>query len=109
MRHSGRGRPVHASRVEQGPRPQLWLNVALAVGLLVVAWILFVAGLLAGFDETTGEVRSSSRWAVWSLAGAAFVGSGVAPAYVSGKREFLLVPALTVAALVIGWMGAFLT
>ena len=67
----------------RAPRPQVWLNVAVAIGLLVVA--------------------------LSSLAGAAFVGSGVAPASLSGKREFLLVPAPTVAALIIWWMGALLT
>ena len=36
----------------------------MAIGLLVAAWILFVAGLLARTRRDNGEVSSFSRWAL---------------------------------------------
>lgn len=87
----------------------MWSGAALGLGLLVIAWVLFVAGLVSGFGDLTGTVGRTERWAFWSLATAALLASGPAAAYVSGRKTLLLLPVFLLGALGVGALIASVT
>ncbi len=87
----------------------MWSGAALGLGLLVIAWVLFVAGLVSGFDHLTRTIDRTERWAFWSLATAALLASGPAAAYVTGRKALLLLPVFPLAALEVGALIASVT